>query len=301
MQDRYGNAVTTGTRAACDAYVEGCDLLFALWTGAEEAFARATREDPGFALAHLGTAQIAAMRGDVPALRAALAAAAGASDLSAREASQRAFLTLMLTGKASEALAAARTHLGQWPRDAVVMNHYGPILGLVSQSGRPGVKREQEIIMDFFAPDYGEDWWYLAHHAMALSEVGRTAEAARKAERALALRRHNTWAVHAVAHVAYETGEAEGARGLLRGWLPECAREAPAYGHVAWHLAIAELHAGDEAAAFALYARRWRRGGIWGCRGCGFTTRCSSSGAGNWPGMRMIPRSGGRCMTMRMR
>jgi hypothetical protein len=66
LEDRYGNSLSTASQAARDAYVEGCDLLFAFWPGGDEAFARATAADPNFALAHLGGAQFAAMRGNIP-------------------------------------------------------------------------------------------------------------------------------------------------------------------------------------------------------------------------------------------
>jgi hypothetical protein len=88
------------------------------------------------------------------------------------------------------------------------MNQYGPIVGLIGFSGRPGLKREQELVMDSFAPHYGEDWWFMAHHAMAISEMGRRDEALALTERSLALNPRNAWAAHSRGHVAYEAGEA---------------------------------------------------------------------------------------------
>ena len=58
----------------------GCDLMFAAWPGAKEAFARATMEAPGFALAHLGAAQAAGEK------------------LTGREASHLGFFALMFSG-----------------------------------------------------------------------------------------------------------------------------------------------------------------------------------------------------------
>ena len=42
LQDRFGNSLTTASSPARDAYVAGCDLMFAAWAGADDAFARAT-------------------------------------------------------------------------------------------------------------------------------------------------------------------------------------------------------------------------------------------------------------------
>ena len=51
-QDRYGNALSTGSAAARDAYVEGVDLYLAGAPGVLGALDRAAEHDPGFALAH---------------------------------------------------------------------------------------------------------------------------------------------------------------------------------------------------------------------------------------------------------
>ena len=114
-------------------------------------------------------------------MQAALAAAkATDAKVSEREASQLAFFDKLLTGELGAALVAAAAHVETWPRDAAVMNHYPTIVGLISQCGPPGSKRRQADIMDAFAPDYGDDWWYAGHRAMALSEVGRFDEAYRQ-------------------------------------------------------------------------------------------------------------------------
>jgi len=255
LEDRFGNSLSTSSGAARDAYVEGVDLLFSTWPGAKEAFARAVAEDPHFTLAHLGAARTAASNGDGASVQASLAAAkASGADLTAREAGQLNFFALMLSGQSAAALAFARLHLGEFPRDAMVMNDYGPILGLLGFSGRPGLKRDQELAMDAFAHHYDGDWWYMSHHAMAISEMGRHGEALELTERSLAARRQNGWAAHSRAHIAYEQGEADGARSFLADWLAECPTESGVYGHLSWHLAIAQLAAGNADAAGTLFA-----------------------------------------------
>src|SRR5215472_12383025 len=96
LDDRFGNPLSTSSTAARDAYVEGCNLQLAAWAGAGDAFARAAAEDPGFALAHVGVAIVAAGRGDVAGIQSALAAAHAATAVSEREASHVAFYGLML-------------------------------------------------------------------------------------------------------------------------------------------------------------------------------------------------------------
>jgi tetratricopeptide (TPR) repeat protein len=254
LTDRFGNNLSTASTAARDAYIEGYDLLFAAWTGADTAFAHAIHEDPNFAIAYLGSAQVAAGRGDVSAVQAALRAAREAVGLNERELSQLAFFTSLLTGKSAEALAAGRTHLGVWPRDAAVMNQYASIVGLLGFSGRPGLKRDQELAWDYFAPQYGDDWWYLAHHAMAISEMGRLTEAHELNEKSLALHPQNGWGAHSRGHIAYESGDTGGARVYLSSFLSEYPRDGGLHGHLAWHLALSQLHAGNEAAAWEQFS-----------------------------------------------
>jgi len=250
LTDRYGLAVTTASQSARDAFVEGYGRLFMVLPTARAAFDAATAEDPDFVLAHLGAAQAAALPGDIAKMQASLAAAKAAHvQLTEREASQLAFFVKLLTGQTHAALAAAAAHVETWPRDAAVMNHYPTILGLISQCGAPGSKRKQAELMDAFAPHYGDDWWYAGHHAMALSEVGRLGEARKLAEHALAVEPRSAFAAHSRAHIAYEDNEPDGARPLLAAFLETAPRDGAVYGHLAWHLALSELHAGNDDAA----------------------------------------------------
>ena len=61
------------------------------------------------------------------------------------------------------------------------------------------------------------------------------------------------WVAHSRAHVAYESGEPDGGRSFLATWLPGCPREGLVYSHLVWHLAIAELAAGNKDTAFRLF------------------------------------------------
>jgi hypothetical protein len=116
------------------------------------------------------------------------------------------------------------------------------------------VKRVQEEVMDAFAPHYADDWWYLGHHAMALSEVGRRDEAKVMAERSLSINPRNAFAAHSRGHVAYENGDSNDARSFLAAWLSGYPRDGLIHGHLSWHLAISELGSGNADAAFQVYS-----------------------------------------------
>jgi tetratricopeptide (TPR) repeat protein len=254
LADRYDLPLSTASSAARDAYVEGCDLLLTLYPGAEDAFDRAIAADEGFALAHSGKAQVLMREGNVAAARTNLAAAKNvAAGVPAREASHLAFLELVFAGKTDAAIAALHAHLGTWPRDALVLSTAANPNGLIGASGRIGQKHDIAALLDSLAPQWGDDFWFLAHHAMALSEDGQIAAARPKIERSVAMNPNNAHAAHTFAHVCYEGGEPDTARAFLAPWLATYPREGFFHGHVSWHLSLFELQAGNWAEAQELY------------------------------------------------
>ena len=235
--DRYDLPLSTACTAARDAYVQGCDLALTLYPGAVEAFDRAIAADPGFALAHAGKAQVLMREGNVAAARAALAAAKDVvADLSPREASHITYFDLAFAGRTDAAIDALYAHLTEWPRDALVLATAANPNGLIGASGRIGQKHQIAVLMDSLAPHYGDDWWFLAHHAMALSEDGQLAAARPKIERSVATNPNNAHGAHGFAHVCYECGEPDTARAYLSSWLATYPRDGFFHGHLSWHL-----------------------------------------------------------------
>ena len=254
LTDRYGLPLSTASPAARDAYGEGCEAKLTMYPGAIEAFDRAIAADPGFALAHAARAHALLERGDAAAARAPMAAANSlVAGLSSREASHIAFFDLLVAGDAEAALSALPAHLDLWPRDAVVLATAAFTNGLIGSSGRAGQKRALLDLLDRLAPSYRDDWWFTAHHGMALSENGQRDAARPKIDRALAQNPKNPWAAHACAHLCYEEGDPNAARAFLASWLPTYPRNGALYSHLNWHLALGHLEAGDGAAAYRLF------------------------------------------------
>ena len=254
LADRYDLALSTASAAARDAYVQGSDLALTFYPGAAEAYDRAIAADPGFALAHAGKAQVLMREGNVAAARAALAAAKDvAAGLSEREASHIAFFDLVFAGRTDAAIAALYAHLTAWPRDALVVASAANPNGLIGGSGRIGQKHQIAALMDSLAPHYGDDFWFLSYHAMALSEDGQLAAARPKIERSVAANPNNAHGAHGFAHVCYESGELDAARTFLSSWLATYPRDGFFYGHLSWHLSLCEIQAGNWAEALRLY------------------------------------------------
>lgn len=252
--DQYGLPVSTSSAVARDAYVEGCALKRTMYPGAILAFDRAIAAEPEFALPHAARAHALLERGDGQSARAAIAqATALAGDLPAREASHIAYFAHLIAGDSEAALAALSAHLDAWPRDMMVLATTAFTNGLIGSSGRAGQKRTLLALLESLAPQYGDDWWFTAHHGMALSENGEHAAARPKIERSLAQNPTNPWAAHATAHLVYEEGDPAAARTFLTAWLATYPRNGSLYSHLSWHLALAHLEAGDTASANTLF------------------------------------------------
>jgi hypothetical protein len=254
LTDRYGLPLSTRSSTARDAYVEGCEAKLTMYPGAIEAFDHAIAADPGFALAHAVRAHALLERGDAPAARASMATAKTLTDgLSAREASHVAFFDRLVAVEAEAALSALDAHLNASPRDAVALGTTAFTNGLIGSSGRAGQKRMLLGLLERLAPAYGDDWWFTAHHGMALSENGQRDAARPKIDRSFAQNPRNPWAAHARAHLCYEEGDPDTARAFLGSWLSSYPRNGSLYSHLSWHLALGHIEAGDAAAARRLF------------------------------------------------
>jgi hypothetical protein len=119
--------------------------------------------------------------------------------LPTREASHIAFFDLVFAGRTDAAIAALHEHLAAWPRDALVLATAADPNGLIGASGRIGQKHQIAVLLDSLASHYGDDFWFLAHHAMALSEDGQLAAARPKIERSVAANPNNAHGAHAFA------------------------------------------------------------------------------------------------------
>lgn len=254
LTDRYGLSVGTQSAAARDAYAEGVDLLVAACPGSAAAFDRALADDPAFTLAHLAKARSMQLAGNLPAMRESFDQAQTLSgSMSERERSQAEIFRRLFAGQAADALATVRSHMAAWPRDALVLSLAANQSGLIGISGLAGREEDLAEFLGRLAPEYGNDWFFDGHYAMALSEVGRRDEARPRVERSLAQRSLNGYGAHAFAHLCYETGDLNAGIVFLREWLQGYDRAGAMYGHISWHLALFELQAGRVDEGWKLY------------------------------------------------
>lgn len=264
-QDRYGNALSTVSDAARDAYVAGVDRLLAAQPGVEQAFEAAIAADDGFALAHIALARTrqAMGRGDDTGTPMASAQAL-AGRLPAREAAHVEALSLLVSGQGPAAYKAIRAHLAEHPRDALVAQTCTGVFGMIGFSGQPGREAEQLAFTGALAPHYGDDWWFLAQHAFSQVEAGQTGPAAATIERSLAINPDNAHGAHIRSHVYYEAGETAAGFTYIDGWRRNYDRAGQLHCHISWHVALWALEQGDVETMWRVYDADIAPGAAWG-------------------------------------
>ncbi len=251
ITDRYDLPVTTTSAAALERFQEGMDRLLSYGPGADEAFAGALAHDQKLAVAHAGVALLALVNGDAPGARAAAGrareAAAGATR---RERQHVEALAALVAGDTARGLALVEEHVADFPRDALLVNQTSSAIGFAGAADR---EARRMAFLERLAPAYGDDWWFQSALGFTYLETDRFAESRRLSERSLAQRPDNANASHNLAHVAFEKVDHDAGAAFLEAWLREYDARASFHCHLAWHLAMFELHRGREARAREIF------------------------------------------------
>ncbi|MEV0179070.1 FAD/NAD(P)-binding protein [Streptomyces sp. NPDC050625] len=248
--DGHGLALTTHAEAAA-AYRTGLDRVLRVRSGAEDAFARSVALDPGFALGHAALALLGhecSAAVDVPrALADAQRCARERAD--ERERSFVDVISRRVTGDdGDEALVR---HLGEHPGDALALAAAVPTIAF---SGVSDLQDDEALgLLELTSPAYDGHWFHTSLLAFLRQGQGRLHEAGELAHRALAVEPASGHAVHALAHVHYESGAHEAGRDWLDRWVSGRGRGAVHRAHFSWHIALHELALDDPAAV----RRRW--------------------------------------------
>src|SRR5262245_7014663 len=255
MQDRYGLPLTTRSTRAAEHFIEGLDLLLEQNFGPEAQFTEAIEADTGFALAYSALAYMLHLRAQVTEARERVQQAQElAQGISRREQQQIEAIALFINGQGPRSYALIREHLGDYPRDILMLRLAQRLFSLgCSGAGVASFPAPLLALMQGVASAYGDDWAFLGSYAFAHHETGHVEEARRLAERSLALRPTNAVAAHSVAHVFFEAGDAAGGGEFLDTWLKSFDPRAPYHVHLSWHQALFELARGRYQRALALY------------------------------------------------
>jgi len=251
--DPYGLTLTTSRKAA-SAYNQALARLLRLQDGVEQGLESAVALDPGFAQAHTALALLGHEWGAVGSWRQALQAAHAAAaerNLDDRETSFLDAVTTRLRSDEETGAAALLRHIRLFPRDALAVSVAVPTVafgGLTSG-------RQTAQLVEGLGRTYGDDWWYAGQLAFVRQDQERWSEAEDLAAYALAEEPASGHAVHARAHVFYETGQHTEGLAWLDQWIRTSGAQANHRSHFSWHAALHELMQGDVDAVRRRYER----------------------------------------------
>jgi uncharacterized NAD(P)/FAD-binding protein YdhS len=287
-RDPYGLPLST-TAEAADTYAEGLRRVLCLRSGADTEFRAAVERDPGFALAHAALALLGAEWDLGVDAGACLARAEGAVERRGDE-RERSFVRAVGTRvRGGDATSALVRHIDTYPEDALAVSVVVPTIAF---GGATTLPEESRALVEGLAPTYGDDWWYSGLLAFVRQEQERWDEAAGLAEQALAVEPRSGHAVHARAHVYYETGAHEHGLAFLDPWIVSCGDSASHRAHFSWHAALHELALGNDEAVRRRYARELAPPGVQGVRAlvdsASLLWRCALVGGWDRPPVRDV-------------
>jgi len=240
---RSGQPVTTDSGAAASQYQLAVDRILGSETGAAEALDRALELDGGFALALAARYMLARDAGSTDADEYRKRAILAAETALPWERHHITALFALLEDPYGH-LAATEAYLAANSRDLLVVSQ---LCGyLIFYGGERKLERVRHI-MESVDPRLQDDWACLARLGFAASEAGDQRRGRELVERALEQRPQAPYVIHSYAHVLHDQGRPEESLELLGTWLDEYRASAEGgamYGHVQWHLAVAEWQLG---------------------------------------------------------
>jgi len=254
IDGRTGKSLTTDTPGAAEQYQLAVDRILGSEAGAAHALDRALALDSNLALALAARYMLArdakAADADLFKERALRAAEAALPWERAHVSALFALLEDPYTN-----LAATEAYIATHPSDLLVISQ---LCGYLIFYG--GARKLQRVlsIMESVDARLHDDWAYLARLGFAASEAGDQHRGRLLVERALQQRPQSLYVIHSYAHVLHDQGKPDESLDLLANWLTEHRQSAEGgamYGHVQWHLALAEWQLGFPEQAWQRYQR----------------------------------------------
>jgi hypothetical protein len=251
---RTGRPLTTARPEAAERYQLAVDRILGSEAGAAEALDQALALDSTLALAlaarHMLAKDAKAADADLFKERALLAARAALPWERAHISALFALLEDPYTN-----LVATEAYIAANPSDLLVISQ---LCGYLIFYG--GARKLERVlrIMESVDPSLHDDWAVLARLGFAASEAGDQNRGRVLVDRALQQRPQAPYVIHSYAHVLHDQGAPEESLELLGNWLDEhrwSAEGGAMYGHVQWHLALAEWQLGLTEQAWQRYER----------------------------------------------
>lgn len=253
VKDRYGNAVSTQSRAALARYDEALELIRLYRGDPVAALDAAVAEDAEFGGAWAARAGLLVMQTDkayAEEVQKSLRAGAEAN-LNERERAHLAAARDWAEGRFTDGTARYGRIAREHPRDLLALQyaHLGCFFIGRQQDLRDGPLQALRVF------SRGEDGRgaVLGMAAFGLEECGDFARADAFGREAVEIDPRDAWAVHAVAHVNEMRGDTERGVDWLESGVSDWAPENGFAYHNWWHLALLHMDRGDNEKALALY------------------------------------------------
>jgi tetratricopeptide (TPR) repeat protein len=259
LKDRYGNLMSTSSRAAVEKFDRACELIRLYRGDPIAALDAVIEDDPDCAMAWAARAGILVQQADKAyceeaerSIRAGAAANGNERERAHLEAARH-----WLEGRIHDATTGFARIAQDHPRDLIALQ--GAHLGCF-YLGRQSELRDWPV-QSLRAFGRGDDGYHavLGMTAFGYEECGDYARADAAGREAVEMEPRDAWAVHAVAHVNEMRGDVK--RGIP--WLRDSADSwAPENGfafHNWWHLALLHLDNGAMDEVLKLYDTKVRR------------------------------------------
>jgi tetratricopeptide (TPR) repeat protein len=251
LSDSYGLPLTTRSREAVHWYDQGARGLLGFRKDTADCFLKALTLDPSFHMARsaLGvsyfleeSAEMAAKARDC-----FTQACKDTAALTDRERDVVETLHAWGQGKGREAVERMQAAIQARPREI------GLIQRLYFVYFMQGAADKMRDLSGSVLHAYDNDPYILGMYSFALEETRDFARALEFGQQARALSPDDVWALHALAHVYYETGAFAAGTRLLREGLKGCDEVGFFRTHIVWHLALFLWEQGRYQQTLALY------------------------------------------------
>lgn len=254
IDPRTGDALTTESEQAAQDYLDAVDLILGSESGAKELLERSLEQDPSFALAMVARYMLAKDSSD-PAAEDFLAKAENLAQQSApwEQAHIEALIGLLTDPYAN--LQQTEAYVAANPGDLLIISQ---LCGYLIFYGGPEKLTRVLNILWASEATLADDWAFLARLGFAISEAGNPVQGSVIQERALNLRPQALYTIHGYAHILHDLDVPDEAETLIHTWLDlhkASAEGGALYGHLQWHLALAEWQVGKRDEAWERYQR----------------------------------------------
>lgn len=258
MRDRFNGCHTTTDGHALSAYERAVSSLASHRPDVATALDEATTQSPDFIAAHAlrGFAYLTLGRAEVvPQAEGSLAAARLACevhhDVTPMEAALVSALAVAVEGRFLDAADRLECHLVAEPCDFLPLK-LAHALRFMAGDAQGMLLATSSVVAKWNRHENGAGYVF-GCHAFGLEEAGRYTEAQRFAEEALALAPDDAWGLHALSHIDEMNGRLTEGIARLESNRPVWTRCNNFKHHMAWHLALLHLEAGDVGRALRLY------------------------------------------------